>query len=52
MWKKFLNNIHTFLLLLAMLNIGYGAFLLSEICGYMITGLMLFMLAVYIDRTK
>lgn len=50
--KWFLNNIHTLFLIAAMFCVGYGVFLVDTAVGFIITGLMLFVVAVYIDQNS
>ncbi|VUW99355.1 Uncharacterised protein [Streptococcus constellatus] len=48
--KWFFNNIHTLFLIAAMFCVGYGVFLVNTAVGFIVTGLMLFAVAIYIDR--
>lgn len=48
--KWLLSNIHTILLILGFGFIAYAAFLFSAIIGYLVTGLLLVLLAVIIDQ--
>ena len=52
MLKKTLNHIHTILLLIGVGFISYGLFLIGEVYGYISTGIILCLLALYIDKTK
>ena len=49
---KFLNQIHTILLLAGLSFLIYGIFLIGEVYGYIATGIILCLLALYIDKTK
>ena len=48
--KWLLNNIHTIILLIGVGLIVYGLFLISQIVGYIGSGLLAIVLATYIDR--
>ena len=48
--KWLLKNIHTIILLIGVGLIVYGLFLISQIVGYIGSGLLAIVLATYIDR--
>ena len=48
--KWLLNNIHTIILLIGIGLIMYGLFLISQTVGYIGSGVLVIMLATYIDR--
>nr|DAI46960.1 MAG TPA: Protein of unknown function (DUF1056) [Caudoviricetes sp.]DAS47783.1 MAG TPA: Protein of unknown function (DUF1056) [Caudoviricetes sp.] len=49
---RFLNQIHTILLLAGLSFLIYGIFLIGEVFGYIATGLILCLIGAYIDKTK
>lgn len=49
---RFLNQIHTILLLAGLSFFIYGIFLIGEVFGYIATGLILCLIGAYIDKTK
>nr|DAI83818.1 MAG TPA: Protein of unknown function (DUF1056) [Caudoviricetes sp.] len=49
---RFLNQIHTILLLVGLSFFIYGIFLIGEVFGYITTGLILCLIGAYIDKTK
>ena len=49
--KWLLNNIHTFLLLLGIGLFVYGLFLFGQKVGFIGSGIILVLLAIYIDNT-
>lgn len=49
---RFLNQIHTILLLVGLSFLIYGIFLIGEVFGYIATGLILCLIGAYIDKTK
>ena len=48
--KWLLNNIHTIILLIGIGLIMYGLFSISQTVGYIGSGVLVIMLATYIDR--
>ena len=49
--KWLLNNIHTFFLLLGIWLFVYGLFLFGQKVGFIGSGIILVLLAIYIDNT-
>ena len=49
---RFLNQIHTILLLVGLSFFIYGIFLIGEVFGYIATGLILCLIGAYIDKTR
>lgn len=49
---RFLNQIHTILLLAGLSFFIYGIFLIGEVFGYIATGLILCLIGAYIDKTR
>ena len=49
--KWLLNNIHTFVLLLGIGLFVYGLFLFGQKAGFIGSGIILVLLAIYIDNT-
>nr|DAS37680.1 MAG TPA: Protein of unknown function (DUF1056) [Caudoviricetes sp.] len=49
---RLLNQIHTILLLLGLIFLVYGLFLIGDVIGYISTGIILCLIALYIDKTK
>ena len=47
---KILEHIHTILLLIGLMFLVYGLFLVNPVVGFISTGLILIILAIYIDR--
>lgn len=52
MWKKILGQVHTVLLLIGLGLIANGLFLLGPIVGYIGAGVILSVLAIYINETR
>lgn len=48
--KFILKNIHTIILLIGIGLVMYGFFLISQMVGYIGSGVLAIMLATYIDR--
>ena len=49
--KFILKNIHTIILLVGIGLIVYGLFAISQTVGYIGSGIILILLAIYIDKT-
>lgn len=49
--KWLLNNIHTIILLIGIGLIVYGLFSINQTVGYIGSGIILVLLAIYIDNT-
>ena len=49
---KILEHIHTILLLVGLGFLIYGFFLLNEVAGFLCSGVILILLALYISKTK
>nr|DAT18528.1 MAG TPA: Protein of unknown function (DUF1056) [Caudoviricetes sp.] len=49
---RLLNHIHTILLLIGLGFLIYGFFLLNEVAGFLCSGVILILLALYISKTK
>ena len=47
-----LKYIHTILLLIGIGFLIYGLFLIEDVIGYISTGIILCLIALYIDKTK
>lgn len=49
---RLLNHIHTILLLVGLGFLIYGFFLLNQIAGFLCSGVILILLALYISKTR
>jgi len=49
---KILEHIHTILLLIGLGFLIYGFFLLNQVAGFLCSGTILILLALYISKTK
>lgn len=49
---RLLNHIHTILLLIGLGFLIYGFFLLNQVVGFLCSGAILILLALYISKTR